>query len=633
MMFVHRYQTRRFIYALLLSLIVVGSIVPSAAAQEQSVTLAFYQGLNLEQDEVVSTPEVISVVFCGAATEPFIPALDRELFDFPSEVDLFLPSHPQPEQALWLAPTDGAQVMLLPEIPFEQVTLADLVSGDWQQPDALSVPDGTTIVLRTAAGNLYVLHLTPQAGSADLPLIDVMYRPLFSSGPTPTPGPTVVPEPGSGLLVLLGLALLLGWWRRNAWQRKTNRPHTSEEASRMLAILVVGLALLGLMLYQTVIAQETCVLTVTIETVGRGQVIGTDFVCDEQCSLSYQPGDALNLKAVPAEGSLFVEWRLDGEPVAGIFRLHGDAALTAVFASDGSTPEFSVCDNSYENALDVLSAYQPPAVAAPPDGMSLWFKADAIQQEDLLDGWVQRWPDASEQANHATQSDLAQQPRYHPHAFNGLPVVEFDGQDDRLIWSHSPGSGEFMLFVVARTDAAATEARRYLLGPQSLAYNDHTLIGLYTDRLVSYRFHRRCNNWGNCWESVNEQAVYAGSIGSEAVLMAIESQYNEIDLWLNGARVHEVWPATLSPSSWLALGGSQSHYGGSAGYSQGEIAEVLLYPTGLTHCEQFQVEQYLRQKYDLPVSKMSSSVTAVSSPTTQGGDVTHDGEQALYTPL
>ncbi|MDY0092196.1 MAG: hypothetical protein RBT80_05815 [Candidatus Vecturithrix sp.] len=114
----HRDQPRRFIYALLLSFVVMGSVTLIATAQEQTVTLAYYQGLNLEQDEVVSMPEVISVVFCGTATEPFVPALDRELFSFPSEVDLFLPSHPQPEQALWLAPDDGAQVMLLPEILF-----------------------------------------------------------------------------------------------------------------------------------------------------------------------------------------------------------------------------------------------------------------------------------------------------------------------------------------------------------------------------------------------------------------------------------------------------------------------------------------------------------------------------------
>ena len=50
-----------------------------AIAQEQAVTLAYYQGLNLEQDEVVSTPEVIAVVFCGTATELFVPALDRRV--------------------------------------------------------------------------------------------------------------------------------------------------------------------------------------------------------------------------------------------------------------------------------------------------------------------------------------------------------------------------------------------------------------------------------------------------------------------------------------------------------------------------------------------------------------------------
>ncbi len=71
------HQTQLSVYALLLSLIVACSVALNATAQEQTVTLAFYQGLNLKQDAVVSTPEVIAVVFCGTATEPFFPALDR----------------------------------------------------------------------------------------------------------------------------------------------------------------------------------------------------------------------------------------------------------------------------------------------------------------------------------------------------------------------------------------------------------------------------------------------------------------------------------------------------------------------------------------------------------------------------
>ncbi|MDY0092201.1 MAG: hypothetical protein RBT80_05840 [Candidatus Vecturithrix sp.] len=65
------HQTQLSVYAVLLSLVVVCSVALNATAQEQSVTLAFYQ------DAVVSAPEMISVVFCGTATEPFVPALDR----------------------------------------------------------------------------------------------------------------------------------------------------------------------------------------------------------------------------------------------------------------------------------------------------------------------------------------------------------------------------------------------------------------------------------------------------------------------------------------------------------------------------------------------------------------------------
>jgi hypothetical protein len=144
-MLFHNHQTKLRLSFLVLALVALGGFSAGAAAQEYTVTLAFYEGLNLDLAEVATTPAAISVVFCGAAGEPLSPAVDADLWAFPDAVDLFLPYHPRPDEALWLAPGDGVQVVLLPDTPLDLVTLGDLDETAWQQPDALSVPTGATL--------------------------------------------------------------------------------------------------------------------------------------------------------------------------------------------------------------------------------------------------------------------------------------------------------------------------------------------------------------------------------------------------------------------------------------------------------------------------------------------------------
>lgn len=73
-------------------------------------------------------------------------------------------------------------------------------------------------------------------------------------------------------------------------------------------------------------------------------------------------------------------------------------------------------------------------MAVPSDiaGLQLWLKADAIGGLSDTDP-VATWNDSSGVGNNATQGTAGLRPTYRTNQINGLPVVRFDGSDDRLV--------------------------------------------------------------------------------------------------------------------------------------------------------------------------------------------------------
>ncbi len=104
-------------------------------------------------------------------------------------------------------------------------------------------------------------------------------------------------------------------------------------------------------------------------------------------------------------------------------------------------------------ASRVVTAQSPPA-----DGLVLWLKADAGTAGEA--GRVTGWSDQSPQGNHAGPLGIEygptgeEAPLLVPEAFNGRPVVRFDGVDDVLEIPNAPSlqpmDGGWTVMVVAR---------------------------------------------------------------------------------------------------------------------------------------------------------------------------------------
>jgi len=138
----------------------------------------------------------------------------------------------------------------------------------------------------------------------------------------------------------------------------------------------------------------------------------------------------------------------------------------------------------FASGKDRRDLHQPnPAVKRPADipGLRLWL--DATNTDSLTadaEGRVSRWQSAT--GITAAQTDITRQPQRATDPLSGLPVLRFDGLDDRL--SFQLLNDVRTVFVVAREDAHATSSFRAVLGENSTA--DFTRGG---DRVLYFHPH------------------------------------------------------------------------------------------------------------------------------------------------
>lgn len=115
--------------------------------------------------------------------------------------------------------------------------------------------------------------------------------------------------------------------------------------------------------------------------------------------------------------------------------------------------------------LAVVSAAAAPVT----DGLQIHLSADHLI--GLGDGDpVSVWPDHSGQGRDAFQDASARRPIFKAQATNGLPAVQFDGQDDGLFFAEVTGIRT--VFWVLKEDVRATENWRCLLG-HATSYGFH----------------------------------------------------------------------------------------------------------------------------------------------------------------
>ncbi len=222
-------------------------------------------------------------------------------------------------------------------------------------------------------------------------------------------------------------------------------------------------------------------------------------------------------------------------------------------------------------------------------GLVAWLKADAL---GLSDGdAVASWTDSSGNSNTPTQGTAANKPTFTASVLNGKPVIRFDGNDGLTM----PTEGNFDL---ATSTIFAIFKRN--------SGTSGTVMGKSTTGFVNAQ--RRKLQIATTSSGIN----YNSGSDSQAVgITAVPTNWNLYAIKTTGDSDHSIYLNGVQTDSALALGDSStnnaamiigSNFSVGTEAFNGDIAEIIVYNRALGALEMIGIQNYLANKYNLPVS-------------------------------
>ncbi len=265
----------------------------------------------------------------------------------------------------------------------------------------------------------------------------------------------------------------------------------------------------------------------------------------------------------------------NGSTASGVAALDGSFATRLLAQLDASIEVVAVDSVGNRSPATIVSVQRRTSEGGVPlQGLVLWASADQGVTTDAA-GNVQSWADRSSSHDDLAQATASSRPVLVQDGFNGLPVLRFDGTDDRLSFSTGLSSVRTVFWMLKESETAGI-ASRSLLGHSSWTFNGGTgTAASGTTPEVP----------GALWGSNASAYVTAGQTR------------------LNGQVVdgtHTPRPRTMSVVSLLTTAPvSADKFGESAGSGpwKGDLAELIVYDRPLTAGEVAAVEDYLVRKY------------------------------------
>jgi concanavalin A-like lectin/glucanase superfamily protein len=215
---------------------------------------------------------------------------------------------------------------------------------------------------------------------------------------------------------------------------------------------------------------------------------------------------------------------------------------------------------------------QPPELT----GLIGWWKADSL---GLNDGdAVSSWADSSGGGNTASQGTGTRQPIYKASMWKGLPIIRFDGSNDRLDLTTHITAGPISIFAVV-SKASAQSGARVVISLQK--------IGLLA-RVVGL----------DDWEAFVNAGLDSGQSITGAYLRIcalVARSFNDVDLYTDGAGVTRTTGAAWSANATSSIGDLAA--GGAAGAI--DLAELIVYNRAVSTPERTRIESYLARKWGI----------------------------------
>ncbi len=217
--------------------------------------------------------------------------------------------------------------------------------------------------------------------------------------------------------------------------------------------------------------------------------------------------------------------------------------------------------------------------ALPVDGASLWLRADGIT--NLADGAaVATWTDESGGERNATQGTAGHRPLFKTGIQNGLPVVRFDGSDDRLGYDGTfLANTDYTIFLVeARGDTAAN----YILQGTDNNSNRNLHFGYRSNAVFTHAQYANDYNMDVAGYGVPRFTLYSADLDATGG--------NGKHTWRNGVLLgSKANNVRLSNYTGATIGGKGNY--------KGDVAEIVMYARALTAPEREAVERYLIRKW------------------------------------
>lgn len=226
--------------------------------------------------------------------------------------------------------------------------------------------------------------------------------------------------------------------------------------------------------------------------------------------------------------------------------------------------------------------------------LSYWFAADSLA---LNDGDpVDSIPDLSATGLTFTASGTTR-PTFKVKKIGGRPAIYFDGSDDQL--SHSTGfnySGKTGLTVFAvYSIKAALPGNGGIINEDNYTSTRGWNLFNYADTDVGFIIPINSST-----RVIRRSLTSVGAYGRPTLTTARFQASTEQTVWLNGTSDNDTIdgsvPATVGAS------GVDGYIGrtGAGEYWKGFIAELIVYDTNLSDTNRQWIEQYLRDKYQIP---------------------------------
>ncbi|MEI6462224.1 MAG: fibronectin type III domain-containing protein [bacterium] len=227
-------------------------------------------------------------------------------------------------------------------------------------------------------------------------------------------------------------------------------------------------------------------------------------------------------------------------------------------------------------------------------GLKLWLKADAIVGLNNNDP-VTTWTDSSGNAN-ATQSTASYKPLYITNSINSLPAVRFDGSDDYLSTTATTAglAPEVFLVIRNRTHSSlgigfSSPQNGYHIGTYGLASGN---IGGIKSNGVNY----------------TSQAFALNNFGIIRNYFGVDQGTNASKYGVNGNETsYTLVGGDFTATNLANIDLGRFNAGGH--YQNEDIAEVIVYNTGLSSDNRGRIENYLRDKYNIAITTGITSAT------------------------